>query len=135
MLTKQNTQFINQLNNLLYKTNPELLSYCQGGMAEWILKLLIKYPSASRLKKTRAKAVTTIPYISSKRTQLLIVDAKHSIPKIEVIVKKLTFNMTVFKINFGKLTVKTRRIPSRGHKIGTRKAKIYPQHNCPYLQK
>jgi len=31
MLTKQSTQFLNQLNTLLYTTNPELLSYCQAG--------------------------------------------------------------------------------------------------------
>ena len=79
MLTKQCTQFLNQLNTLLYMANPELLSYCQDGMSDWVLKLLVKYPTAARLKKAKVKAVAKIPYVSQKRAQQLIADAKHSV--------------------------------------------------------
>jgi transposase len=79
MLTKQCTQFLNQLNTLLYTASPELLAYCQTGMPNWMLKLLVKYPGAAKLKKARVKTVAKIPYVSAKRAQKLIAEAKGSI--------------------------------------------------------
>lgn len=79
MLTKQSTQFLNQLNGLLYTANPELLSYCQNGMPAWMLKLLVQYPSADRLKKAHAKTVAKIPYVSRQKAQQLIAGAKRSV--------------------------------------------------------
>jgi hypothetical protein len=79
MLTKQNTQFLNQLNTLLYTANPELLSYCQHGMPDWVLKLLAKYPSAANLKRAHVKTVARIPYVSRQKAQQLIALAKRSV--------------------------------------------------------
>ena len=79
ILTKQSTQFLNQINGLLYTTHPELLSYCQSGMPDWMLKLLLKYPSAHRLKKAHAKTVAQIPYVASHKAQQLIASAKRSV--------------------------------------------------------
>ena len=79
MLTKQCAQFLNQLNSLLYSTYPELLSYCQDGVPNWVLKLLAKYPSAVNLKKARAATVAKIPYISIEKAQELIAKAKRSV--------------------------------------------------------
>ena len=79
MLTKQCTQFLNQLNTLLYTASPELLAYCQSGMPNWMLKLLVKYPTADKLKKARVKTVAKIPYVSAKQAQQLIAEAKRSI--------------------------------------------------------
>lgn len=79
MLTKQCTQFLNQLNGLMYSTYPELLSYCQNGMPDWVLKLLVKYPSAASLKKAHVKTVAKIPYVSRKKAEDLIAGAKCSV--------------------------------------------------------
>ena len=79
MLTKQSTQLRNQLNSLLYTANPELLSFCQDGLPNWLLKLLLKYPTAGQLKKARAKTVSKIPYVTMQRAQQLIANAKHSV--------------------------------------------------------
>jgi len=79
MLTKQGTQFLNQLNVLLYTTNPELLSYCQDGIPAWVLKLLLKYPSAAQLKRARSKTVAKIPYVTPNRAQQLVSAAKRSV--------------------------------------------------------
>jgi len=79
MLTKQSTQFLNQLNTLLYTANPELLSYCQDGVPGWMLTLLVQYPSAARLKNAHAKTVANIPYVSRMRAQQLIANAKRSV--------------------------------------------------------
>ena len=79
ILTKQCAQFLNQLNSLLYSTYPELLSYCQDGVPNWVLKLLVKYPSAVNLKKARAATVAKIPYVSRKKAEELIAKAKRSV--------------------------------------------------------
>lgn len=79
MLTKQCTQLLNQLHSLLYTANPELLSFCRDGMPAWMLKLLLKYPTAVILKKAHAKAVAKIPYVSLTRAKELIASAKHSV--------------------------------------------------------
>jgi len=78
-LTKQCTQFLNQLNSLLYTAGPELLHYCQDGMPDWILKLLIQYPGAATLKNARVKIVAKIPYVSTKKAQQIIAEAKRSV--------------------------------------------------------
>ncbi len=79
MLTKQCTQLLNQLNSLLYTANPELLSFCRDGVPAWVLKLLVKYPSAEQVKKARAKTLSKIPYVSMQRAQQLIANAKRSV--------------------------------------------------------
>jgi transposase len=79
MLTKQCGQFLNQLNSLLYTASPELLHYCQTGVPAWMLKLLINYPGATKLKKAHVKSVAKIPYVTTKRAQQLIAEAKASV--------------------------------------------------------
>ena len=79
MLTKQCTQFLNQLNGLIYSANPELLSYCQNGVPGWVLKLLVKYPSAANLKNVHVKTLANIPYVSRQKAQQLIANAKRSV--------------------------------------------------------
>jgi transposase len=79
MLTKQSTQLFNQLEPLLYSANPELLAYCKDGVPGWVLKLLLRYPTASDLSKAKVVSVSRIPYISSARAQDLILIAKRSV--------------------------------------------------------
>ncbi len=82
MLTKQCTQFLNQLNTLIYSANPELLSYCKSGVPGWVLKLSVKYPSAANLKRAHAKTVAKIPYVSRQKAQQLIAGAKRSVASV-----------------------------------------------------
>jgi transposase len=79
MLTKQSTQLFNQLEPLLYTANPEVLTYCKNGMPGWVLKLLMRYPTASDLSKAKIVSVARIPYISSARAQELVAAAKRSV--------------------------------------------------------
>ena len=44
-----------------------------------MLKLLVKYPSAAKLKKAHVKTVAKVPYVSSNLAQQLIANAKHSV--------------------------------------------------------
>jgi transposase len=79
MLIKHCTQFLNEFNTLLYTACPELLHYCQDGVPEWILRLLMKYPGAAKLKNAHAKSVAAIPRITISRAKKLIAEAKHSV--------------------------------------------------------
>lgn len=79
MLTKQSTQLFNQLEPLVYSANPELLTYCKDGVPAWVLKLLARYPTASKLSKAKVVSVARIPYLSSDRAQELVLKAKNSV--------------------------------------------------------
>jgi transposase len=79
LLTKQRTQLLNQLESLLYSCHPELLAFCKDGLRQWVLKLLVKYPTAEKLTKAKADCVAKIPYISIERAQELIDHAKESV--------------------------------------------------------
>lgn len=79
MLTKQSTQLLNQIESLIYSASPELLVYCKDGMPDWILKLLLRYPTAANLSKAKVSSVARIPYISSARAKELVATAKKSV--------------------------------------------------------
>lgn len=79
MLTKQCGQFLNQLNSLMYTACPELLHYCQTGVPDWMLKLLVQYPGSAKLKRAHVKSMAKIPYVTQKRAQQLITETKISV--------------------------------------------------------
>jgi len=79
MLTKQSTQLFNQLESLVYNANPEILSYCKDNTPQWVLKLLIRYPTALRLSKAKVKSVARIPYVTAERAKQLVATAKKSV--------------------------------------------------------
>lgn len=90
MLTKQSTQLLNQLESLLYTANTELLTYCKGGMPGWVLKVLLKYPTATRLARARVPALARIPYVTPERAQELVISAKRSVASAsDLITEKL----------------------------------------------
>jgi len=66
MLTKQSTQLLNQLESLLYTANTELLAYCKGSTPDWVLKVLLKYPTAARLARAKVPVLSRIPLCDIK---------------------------------------------------------------------
>ena len=82
MLTKQRTQLYNQLESLLYSAHPEILTFCKDGMPQWVLKLLILYPTSKKLSKARKSSVAKIPYITNIRAEELISKAKKSVASL-----------------------------------------------------
>ena len=106
LLTKQETQLRNQLESLMYIANPELLTYCKDGVPEWVLKLVMRYPTASQLSRAKATSVAKIPYVSSARAQELVATAKSSVASstdmvtaglIEAITKEIIHLKTTIK--------------------------------------
>lgn len=76
-LTKQRTALLGQFEKLLYRAHPELMHYLTSGVPAWILKLVVRYPTAKRL--ARARTVNRIPYVSDARAQALVEAAQHSV--------------------------------------------------------
>ncbi len=107
MLTKQNTQLLNQLHSLLYTANPEILTFCQDGMPAWVLKLLLQYPTATNLKRAHAKTVAKIPYVSLNRAKQLIDGAKHSVASATDSVTAQLITATAGQILHLKKTIST----------------------------
>jgi len=58
---------------------PFLVKYCRDGIPNWLLLLLSKYPSASKLTRTKESTLAKIRYISHKRAQVILADAKQNI--------------------------------------------------------
>jgi transposase len=106
-LTKQCTQLLNQLHNLIYTANPELLRFCRDGMPAWVMELVRQYPTATRLAKARAKTVAKIPYVSRERAQALIAGAKRSVASITDSVTAQLIVATVSQIVQLKKTIAT----------------------------
>jgi len=69
MLIKQKGQLLNQLESLLYNANPEMLTYCKSGTPKWLLNLLIKYPTAAKLKSARISSLSKIPFVSDSKAK------------------------------------------------------------------
>ncbi len=79
LLKKQVTQLLNQLESLLYTSNPELLVYCRNGVQDWVLQVARNYPTAKKLASARAKTVAKIPFVTPERAANLITAAKRSV--------------------------------------------------------
>lgn len=78
-MIKQHTALVNQLETLLYRAHPQLLTYLTNGAPQWILKLVERYPTAERLARARVSALAKIPYLRRERATKLIADAKQSV--------------------------------------------------------
>ena len=78
-LTKQKTQFLNQLESLLYSSNPDILAYCRDKTPQWVISLLQKYPTALDIAQASPSSLAKIPYITKKRANELIQQAQNSV--------------------------------------------------------
>ena len=83
MYKKQKTQLLNQLNILLYTSMPFLMKYTRNGIPNWMLLLVNKYPSSSKLARAKETTLAKIPYISHKRACSIIADAKLSVGSVD----------------------------------------------------
>ena len=78
-LTKEKTKYLNQLNSLLYKANPDILCYCKNTVSQWVLRLLRKFPTAKRLARASVDQLTKIPYLSENRALEIIERSRKSV--------------------------------------------------------
>lgn len=72
MLTKQKVQLNNQLEKLLYQFTPELLVYCRHGIPEWLLRMLVQYPSIEQIQEAGMARLNAIKGISAPKAEAII---------------------------------------------------------------
>lgn len=79
LLTKQKTQLINELKQLLYRCSPELQRYCKKSIPNWVLCLLQQYPTAAKLARAKVTKVARIKSVTQTRAEQLVERAKKSV--------------------------------------------------------
>lgn len=78
-LSKEKTKTVNRLKQLLYSCFPEILCYLNNGFPNWILELLVQYPTPQKLARAKAEKVARINNITKDKAIALIKKAKESI--------------------------------------------------------
>ena len=92
--TKQATQAVNRLHNLLARVFPELATCVHNVAAAWVLELLAKYPSAAKIAQARLASLEKIPYAPKAKAQAVHQAAGQSVgslrgPVAETLVREL----------------------------------------------
>ncbi|HVO72726.1 MAG TPA: IS110 family transposase [Ignavibacteriaceae bacterium] len=111
-LVKQRTQLYNQLESILYIANPELLTYCKDGYPNWLLKVILQYPTAKHLSKARIDALTSIPYLKEDKALSLINKARSSVASA---VDDITANLVISMVK--QISKLTKLINKQSHYI------------------
>lgn len=79
LLTKQKSQIITELKQLLYGCFPELQRYCKQSIPGWVLELLSQYPSPAKLARAKPEKLARIGTITPAKATLLIESAKKTV--------------------------------------------------------
>jgi transposase len=92
--TKQSTQAVNRLHNLLARVFPELASFANNFAAAWVLELLTKYPTAEKIAQARRASLEKISFIPQAKVPALHGAAQQSVGSLrgelaETLVKEL----------------------------------------------
>jgi transposase len=66
---KQATQAVNRLHNLLARVFPELALFANNFAAAWVLELVAKYPSATKIGQARLASLKKIPYLPKAKAE------------------------------------------------------------------
>ena len=89
LLVKQHVQLSNQLEKLLYQHFSEMMIYCRNGMPNWLLRLLVKYPSAKQVKRAGEKMLSRIEGISSDKAIGILKKTRNSDQKVSELTKQV----------------------------------------------
>ena len=98
MMVKSKTQFLNELETLLYSANPELEIYRKENTPRWLLLLLQLYPDARSLAAASVDDLVKIPYLAPGRAQEIINAAKQSVASATDEITQITIQSMVSAI-------------------------------------
>lgn len=79
MVKKQRSQIICELKQLIYICFPEIQQYCKDSVPNWVLTMLLQYPSVIKLSKAKIEKLIKIKGITHAKAERLIEKAKQSI--------------------------------------------------------
>jgi transposase len=81
-VVRQRTRLINQLHQLLVHAFPELATLVKDISIGWVLELLTRYPTATRLAGARADDLDDVPYLPAGQIAPLLEAARASIASL-----------------------------------------------------
>lgn len=76
------TQLQNELHSLLTCVHPDLVAFCRDGFPDWVLHLLVRYPTADALGRARPATLARVPYVTAARAASLRAAAKQSVAAV-----------------------------------------------------
>ena len=79
----QTTRRVNLLHNHLARVFPELAVLAANVAADWVLKLLEKYPAPQRIAAARIDSLTQIPHVDHERAEALQAAARSSTASLQ----------------------------------------------------
>lgn len=76
---KQTTRLVNQLHNRLSRVFPELALEATELNAQWVLRLLAKYPTPAKIAGARMASLLSIPYMTEDKAERIQAAALHTV--------------------------------------------------------
>lgn len=116
LVTKQKTQVINELKQLLYSSFPELQRFCKQSIPNWVLDILQRYPSPSKLAKIKPEKLSKLKGVTMEKAEKLIDKAKASVSSRDTLTDEFLISAMAADIAQKQQTVK--------------KLKAYLAENC-----
>jgi transposase len=80
---RQTRQIVNRLHNLMARVFPELATVAPKLSAAWVLTLLKKYPTATKIAQAQLSSLEKIPCIKAGKAQVLQQAAKQSVGSLQ----------------------------------------------------
>jgi len=100
-------QMQNELQNLLPRVQPELVQFCRHELPDWVLKVLQKWPTASRLAKAKRTQLVKVPHVTDERAGELVAAAKESVASQDDLFTEATMSFLVEEIIHAQETIST----------------------------
>jgi transposase len=95
MLKKTKSQFVNELETLLYVANPEIIKYRKSKIPQWLLRVLQYFPDAASLATASVENLSQIAFIKPARANEIIQAAQQSIASASDEMIRLAITSTV----------------------------------------
>ena len=107
-LNKHKSQYVNQLEKLVYQYNPTILMWWNSPLANWLLELMRRYPTQLHLSRASAKELAQIPYLTLEKAKEILEIAQNrevsrSSPIEEQIIQALAEQIQLLKKQINRL--------------------------------
>jgi len=78
-LSERCAELQNEIQSLLPRVHPELVRFCRNGIPQWILHLLVKYPTVTELSSADPAELNEIPHVGDQRARDIVQSARKSV--------------------------------------------------------
>lgn len=107
LLKKQQSQLHNQLLQFLYTANSSVLMYCRRSIPQWVMTLLLQYPTANRLAKAQIRTLRKIPFVSDELAKKMKQQAKQDIASLSDTVTEAVIIQSIKQIKMVESAIRT----------------------------